>query len=147
MAVMEDKVLALKDGCVDIYGSDSLMSALTWSKRKQTGEVSRLTVKRIPYVTVKFDTPLLQYGHRKEKMHLSSALNHGTEDAMPQILPAHCSSATQVTAARSDPHGELVLVDAGEAVDGHVGLGAVGAYENMLPQGGTFKAAYSIAYL
>ena len=34
---------------------------------------------------------------------------------------------TQVTAARSDPHGELVLVDAGEAVDGHVGLGAVGA--------------------
>ena len=34
---------------------------------------------------------------------------------------------TQVTAARGDPHGELVLVDAGEAVDGHVGLGAVGA--------------------
>ena len=33
----------------------------------------------------------------------------------------------QVTAARGDPHGELVLVDAGEAVDGHVGLGAVGA--------------------
>ena len=33
----------------------------------------------------------------------------------------------QVTATRSDPHGELVLVDAGEAVDGHVGLGAVGA--------------------
>ena len=34
---------------------------------------------------------------------------------------------TQVTAARGDPHGELVLVDAGEAVDGHVGLGAIGA--------------------
>ena len=33
----------------------------------------------------------------------------------------------QVTAARGDPHGELVLVDAGEAVDGHVGLGAIGA--------------------
>ena len=33
----------------------------------------------------------------------------------------------KVTAARGDPHGELVLVDAGEAVDGHVGLGAVGA--------------------
>ena len=33
----------------------------------------------------------------------------------------------QVTAARGNPHGELVLVDAGEAVDGHVGLGAVGA--------------------
>ena len=34
---------------------------------------------------------------------------------------------TQVTAARGDPHGELVLVDAGEAVDGYVGLGAIGA--------------------
>ena len=33
----------------------------------------------------------------------------------------------QVTAAGGNPHGELVLVDAGEAVDGHVGLGAVGA--------------------
>ena len=33
----------------------------------------------------------------------------------------------QVTAARGDPHGELVLVDAGEAVDGYVGLGAIGA--------------------
>ena len=33
----------------------------------------------------------------------------------------------QVTAARGDPHSELVLVNAGEAVDGHVGLGAVGA--------------------
>ena len=33
----------------------------------------------------------------------------------------------KVTAARGDPHGELVLVDAGKAVDGHVGLGAVGA--------------------
>lgn len=33
----------------------------------------------------------------------------------------------QVTAARGDPHGKLVLVDAGEAMDGHVGLGAVGA--------------------
>ena len=33
----------------------------------------------------------------------------------------------KVTAAGGDPHGELVLVDAGEAVDGHVGLGAVGA--------------------
>ena len=33
----------------------------------------------------------------------------------------------QVTAAGGNPHGELVLVDAGETVDGHVGLGAVGA--------------------
>ena len=33
----------------------------------------------------------------------------------------------QVTAAGGNPHGELILVDAGEAVDGHVGLGAVGA--------------------
>ena len=33
----------------------------------------------------------------------------------------------QVTAAGGNPHGKLILVDAGEAVDGHVGLGAVGA--------------------
>ena len=40
------------------------------------------------------------------------------------VLVKECA---QVTAARGNPHGELVLVDAGEAVDGHVGLGAVGA--------------------
>ena len=33
----------------------------------------------------------------------------------------------QVTAAGGNPHGKLILVDAGEAVDGHVGLGAIGA--------------------
>ena len=40
------------------------------------------------------------------------------------VLVKECA---QVTAAGGDPHGELVLVDAGEAVNGHVGLGAVGA--------------------
>ena len=44
--------------------------------------------------------------------------------AAPAVL---VKERAQVTAAGSNPHGELVLVDAGEAVDGHVGLGAVGA--------------------
>ena len=38
------------------------------------------------------------------------ALNHGTEDAMPQILPAHCSSATTKTCCRRAEHSRQLIV-------------------------------------
>lgn len=109
MAVMEDKVLALKDGCVTF--TEGFFDECTYMvEGKQTGEVSLLDREGIPYVTVKFDTPLFAVWSPEGKMHLSSALNHGTEDAMPQILPAHCSSATTKTCCRRAEHSRQLIV-------------------------------------
>ena len=57
MAVMEDKVLALKDGCVTF--TEGFFDECTYMvEGKQTGEVSLLDTQGNAYVTVKFDTPL-----------------------------------------------------------------------------------------
>lgn len=57
MAVMEDKVLPLKDGTV-VFTKDFFDSCTYMAEGKQTGEISLLDRDKTPYVTVIFDTPL-----------------------------------------------------------------------------------------
>ena len=113
MAVMEDKVLALKDGCVTF--TEGFFDECTYMvEGKQTGEVSLLDREGIPYVTVKFDTPLFAVWSPEGKK-----------------APFVCIEPWYGRCDATDFTGTLQQRD----------------YENMLPQGGTFKAAYSIAYL
>ena len=113
MAVMEDKVLALKDGCVTF--TEGFFDECTYMvEGKQTGEVSLLDREGIPYVTVKFDTPLFAVWSPEGKN-----------------APFVCIEPWYGRCDATDFTGTLQQRD----------------YENMLPQGGTFKAAYSIAYL
>lgn len=113
MAVMEDKVLTLKDGCVTF--TEGFFDECTYMvEGKQTGEVSLLDREGIPYVTVKFDTPLFAVWSPEGKN-----------------APFVCIEPWYGRCDATDFTGTLQQRD----------------YENMLPQGGTFKAAYSIAYL
>ena len=83
-------------------------------EQKQTGEVSLLDREGIPYVTVKFDTPLFAVWSPEGKN-----------------APFVCIEPWYGRCDATDFTGTLQQRD----------------YENMLPQAGTFKAAYSIAYL
>lgn len=57
LAVMQDEVLALKDGAVSF--TPGFFDKCTYIvEGKQTGEVSLLDLAGVPYVTVKFDAPL-----------------------------------------------------------------------------------------